>query len=163
MHGNSRARAISAGVAATVSAFTLLVALPSSAHAAGEGCKDKNGDAKLCGEVSNASHLAMHTTIKLGSGSDRCDVWNYDGGDKQKWVYAECTQKKLSSGGRRGGSGVDVDAVTFNSEAYILDFHGATTWKAKGVWTKIRDNETATCGTDVGLGVPFCRITWDLG
>ncbi|MEV0170374.1 hypothetical protein AB0I00_04475 [Streptomyces sp. NPDC050803] len=155
-------RTLSAAVAATVGAFTLLIALPSSAHAAGEGCKDKEGDPKLCGEVSNTSHLTMHSTINLGRGSDRCDVWNYDGGDKEKWVYAKCTQKPLASGGRRGGRGVDVDAVTFNSEDYILDFHGDQSWKTKGVWTKIRDNETATCGTDARFGVPFCRISWDV-
>ncbi|MFI0411404.1 hypothetical protein [Actinomadura sp. 3N508] len=105
----------------------------------------------------------MHTTVNLGSGTNRCDVWNYDGGTKNKWVYAKCTQVKLSAGDWRGGGTVDVDALTFNYDDYMLDFHGTLLWKTKGVWTKIHNNETASCGTDMGFGVPFCRISWDNG
>ncbi|MGI5203511.1 hypothetical protein ACQEU6_18305 [Spirillospora sp. CA-108201] len=146
--------------AAAIGAFAFLVIAPSQAQAAASENCAKNA-LKLCGEVHNGSHLTMHTTVDLGKGTDHCDVWNYDGGTMNKWVYAKCTQKSLVSGGSRGGGTTDVDALTFNKDAYMLDFHGTLLWKDKGVWTKIHNNETASCGTDASFGIPFCRIVWD--
>jgi hypothetical protein len=115
-----------------------------------------------CGEVSNNSTWGMHVTTTLGEGPHYCDVWNWDGGSAQVWKHARCTQEYLGAGSHKGGGNVDVDAFTFNDRDYILDFHGNKTWKTKGVWTKIRNNEGANCYTDWRFYIPICSVQYEL-
>lgn len=114
-----------------------------------------------CGDAANASGFELRVTTTLGSGPHYCDVWNWGGGSTPKWQHAKCTQIVLSPGRTMDDVGVDVDAVTFPYDNYLLNFHGSWSWKTRGVWTKIYDNESAYCYTHLSLGVPVCSITWD--
>ncbi|MFJ1792614.1 hypothetical protein [Kitasatospora griseola] len=117
-----------------------------------------------CGIVRNYSKAVMHTTVGLGNSDapGRCDVWNYGGGTARQWVNAKCDQIALSLGGSRGGpaTGDDIDAFTFNGTSYDLRMYSENaplqTW-GKGVWTKIRSDETAQCTQPAGR--PYCFIT----
>jgi hypothetical protein len=114
-----------------------------------------------CGEVTNNSSWGMHVTTTLGSGPHYCDVWNWNGGSTWVWKHAQCTQEYLAPGSHKGGGSVDVDAFTFNTRDYMLNFHGSWSWKTKGVWTKIQNVEGAHCYTDWDFYVPKCYVVWE--
>lgn len=102
-----------------------------------------------CGAVKNRTGKLMHYTIDLSDGQPvGCDVWNRNGGTTPNHWAAKCTHKqvtRLVTGGN--GSGLDVDAYTFNYQGYH-ERHtrlGPWRWRQKGVWTKILTNEFADC------------------
>ncbi|MEV0321597.1 hypothetical protein ACIBKX_15780 [Streptomyces sp. NPDC050658] len=151
MRLRTRLLGVTAGCLGMVAA-TVLSAAPAQATV----CTGLN-----CGKVKNKSTAGMHFTVDLGSGGDRCDVWNYDGGNKEKWKYAKCGQTFLGAGKSKGGagSGVDVDAFTFNGTSYGLRMYSDTApvqTRKKGIWTKIRGDEVATCKQKYGR--PECVV-----
>lgn len=120
---------------------------------------------RFCGAVKNRSGKTMSITENLGAGSGYCDVWNWNGGPGSSWKHAHCTQKSWGSGTRGGnGTGVDVDAFTFNGQGYHERFSrvGSWHWRVHGVWTKIRDGEIADCGIGAGNAI-WCTVLWQLG
>jgi hypothetical protein len=143
-----------AGAAALLAACAAI--LPgTNAYAA--GC----GSFTPCGEVSNYSSWEMRDTTTLGAGPHYCDVWNRYGGRTPNWWHAKCTQETLRTGVHRGGGNVDVDAFTFASNDYMLNFHGSWSWKTKGVWTKIQSIEGAYCYTNWTFYVPYCEVIYE--
>ncbi|MFD5556703.1 hypothetical protein ACFWIA_23030 [Streptomyces sp. NPDC127068] len=130
-------------------ALTAVVALSGTGHAASDG-----------GDLNNETQWKMHLTYGLGSGSDRCDVWNYSGGPFENWKYAPCTQRSLG-GKKRSDTTKDTDAFTFNDRDYLVRVAGGDTrWATKGVWTKLWDNQDAKCVVDPMWGVPYCTVYW---
>ncbi|MEU9687859.1 hypothetical protein [Amycolatopsis japonica] len=137
-------------VATGVAVATGLAALNAPAASAG-GCVPP-----VCGGVWNNTSKTMSVTVNLGSGSGHCDVWNYDGGTTNKFKYAKCDQLDLGRGTFGGPRNkppyFDVDAFTYNGQGYHERFGplGTWHWRTKGVWTKIRDYQFATCNMDDG-------------
>ena len=118
----------------------------------------------LCGAVKNRTGRTMHFTRSLGSGNGFCDVWNWDGGPGTNFQHVGCTQEPMGNttvGGN--GTGIDVDAFTFNAEGYHERFSriGSWHWRVKGVWTKVRDGEIADCGIGDANEI-WCTVLWQL-
>src|ERR1041384_1490364 len=116
---------------------------------AGEAQAGSVCSGSFCGAVKNRTGRTMSITESLGSGSNFCDVWNWNGGPGSSFRHAACSQQAWGNGTRGGnGTGVDVDAFTFNNEGYHERFSrvGSWHWRIKGVWTKVRDGEIADCG-----------------
>lgn len=116
----------------------------------------------LCGAVKNRTGRTMHITFDLGSGNGFCDVWNWDGGPGESFKHARCSQEPRGNGTTGGnGTGVDVDAFTFNNEGYHERFSrvGSWHWRQKGVWTKVRSGEIADCGVGAGNEI-WCTVLW---
>jgi hypothetical protein len=116
----------------------------------------------FCGAVKNRTGRTMHVTLNLGSGNGFCDVWNWDGGPGGSFKHAACDQEAWGNGIKGGnGTGVDVDAFTFNFEGYHERFSrvGTWHWRQKGVWTKIRSGEIADCGIGDGNEI-WCTVLW---
>lgn len=119
-----------------------------------------------CGEVTNNSAWVLQYTANLNSkGSIHlCDVWNWNrgfGGPWERFKEVMCTQQTLGQNLHMGGGNADVDAFTFNDRSYLLDFHGKLSWRKKGIWTQIRNNEGATCVTSSEYNLPVCTVYWD--
>ncbi|WP_067133310.1 hypothetical protein [Microtetraspora malaysiensis] len=133
-----------AGAAAAVVLMASGVAVVGAPAASASTCTGR-----FCGAVKNRTGRTMHITLNLGAGSGLCNVWNWDGGTGSNSKQARCDQQAFGNGTKGGnGTGVDVDAFTFNSEGYHERFTrvGTWHWRTKGVWTKIRDGEIADCG-----------------
>ena len=144
-------------ISTTIGLFGLGAVVLSASPASAGSC----GTWTPCGEVGNNSAWTMQVSLTWREGPHHCDVWNGNGGSTAAWEYNWCTQENLSSGGHRGGGNVDVDLFTFNSRDYILNFHGAQTWKTRGVWTRIQNNEGAYCYTHPSFGVPVCEVVYE--
>lgn len=145
---------------ALVMASAVVVAGAPTAYA---GVCDGPGD-YLCGAVKNRTGRTMHYTTNLGNSTARgkCDVWNWEGGSGSAWRQAKCDQIGLGNGTRGGnGTGVDVDAFTFNGQGYHERFSrvGTWHWRQKGVWTKIRSGEIADCGIGDNNEI-WCTVLW---
>ncbi|MGH4011642.1 MAG: hypothetical protein ACRDTH_26340 [Pseudonocardiaceae bacterium] len=109
----------------------------------------------------------MYITTKfdennLNKFEHQCDVWNVNGGPSPAWKKVSCYHEALVPGGSRGGGKEDVDAFTYADRGYMLNFRGSQSWKDKGVWAKIQDNERADCYLNRRFGVPQCYVDWDL-
>jgi hypothetical protein len=116
----------------------------------------------LCGAAKNRTGRTMSVTESLGSGSDYCDVWNWEGGPGSSWLHARCAQETIGNGTLGGnGTGRDVDAFTFANQGYHERFSrvGSWHWRVRGVWTKIRDGEIADCGIGDGHEI-WCTVLW---
>lgn len=58
---------------------------------------------------------------------------------------------------------MDVDAFTYADRKYRVQFYGGTAKTVpKGVWTKIKSDEKATCYDNDVLGMPGCFVEFDL-
>ncbi|WP_406387635.1 hypothetical protein [Streptomyces sp. NBC_00887] len=102
----------------------------------------------FCGAVKNRTGRAMNYTTNLGDGNGRCYVWNIDGGTASHPDTLPCDQKSIGNGIVGGnGTGVDVDAFTFNGWGYHERFSrtGTWHWRTAGTWTKLWSGEFADC------------------
>ncbi|WP_214410737.1 hypothetical protein [Sphaerisporangium fuscum] len=149
-----------AGAAAAVVLMTSGVALTGAPAAFADTCSGR-----LCGAVKNRTGRTMHITLNLGEGSGYCDVWNWQGGPGDGFRHAKCDQQAFGNGTKGGnGTGVDVDAFTFNGEGYHERFSrvGSWHWRDRGVWTKIRSGEIADCGIGDKNQI-WCTVLWQVG
>lgn len=145
-----RTMTVRLAVAATIGAAAVAV-MPAPAQA--DGCRGP-----ICGGVRNWTGFTMHTTLDLWWGNDRCHLWNQYGGPIASSAIVACSQRSLGSWSTRGGygSGVDVDAFTFNYRGYYVYALGAYRWRDQGVWTRLR-GQVATCTSAFGAA-PRCVI-----
>jgi hypothetical protein len=123
------------------------------------------GTHQLCGAVKNRTGRTMSYTINLGYGGGFCDVWNKSGLPLASWWHAPCDQHSMGNGTRGGnGTGIDVDAFTFNREGYHERFSrvGTWHWRASGVWTKFPDGSFADCGIGDGNEI-WCTVLGQVG
>ena len=121
---------------------------------------------KPCGEITNKSTWTLQYTDNLNAKNSNalCDVWNWNrgfGGPWERFKEVMCTQQSLGPDLHKGGGNIDVDAFTFTDRSYLLDFHGRMSWRKKGIWTEIRNNEGATCVTSLDYNLPVCTVYWD--
>jgi hypothetical protein len=112
-----------------------------------------------CGRVNNdTGGDTMRYTLRLDDGaSDRCNVWNFPGGQKT----VSCAQEGLAPGGSKGGwyhDKTDVDAFTFPDSGYHVSFNGGITqsYHERGMWTKIASLDTITCKDTGDFETPYC-------
>ncbi|MFF8322928.1 hypothetical protein ACF06V_37980 [Streptomyces bobili] len=116
----------------------------------------------LCGAVKNRTGRTMNFTTNLGAGNGLCQVWNWDGGPGSNPRLASCDQQSMGNGTRGGnGTGVDVDAFTFNGYGYHERFSrvGTWHWRTAGTWTKVRNGEIADCGIGDRNEI-WCTVLW---
>lgn len=149
---NKMIRRLAMPIIGTLVASGAVLASPSPAQAG--GC-----NLWFCGEVQNNSPWTIRTTEVLGTGGPHwCDVWNGGGGMTWSWWHTTCEQKELASGQHRGGWGVDVDAVTFADQDYVVKVDGTILgWRTKGVWTRFHNDEYVTCFKNSN-GDPMCEV-----
>ncbi|MEU7579785.1 hypothetical protein AB0B50_19520 [Streptomyces sp. NPDC041068] len=91
-------------------------------------------------------------------------MWNWGSGPDKEWKYASCKQSSLKASGGHSKNKKDTDALTFNSGSYWVHFQdrgGKKFELKKGVWTKIRDTEVASCSWSQSLKAPLCTIFFD--
>jgi hypothetical protein len=107
-----------------------------------------------CGEVQNNSKHTLKYTYLFED--------NRKGGNTVKNAQVSCDQKDLGKGGHKGGGNKDVDGFTFADREYVVQVRGAKSRTIKkGVWTKVRNNELATCWDDAILGKVGCTVELD--
>jgi hypothetical protein len=149
--------------AATIGAVVLMAsgaAVVGAPAASAGGCTG----GYLCGAVKNRTGRTMsYVTKDLGTGSGRCDVWNWNngnGGNVESFKGVNCDQLGMGNGTAGGnGTGVDVDGFSFNGQGYHERFGrlGTWHWRVKGVWTKVSNGWFADCGIGDGNEI-WCTL-----
>lgn len=157
--GMARLRRV--GATATIAAIIgsgLAIAPASSANA--NECRIRG---YFCGTVVNVSGRAMAVAqFRSDLPHSRCVVWNDSnagvmGYPNRKWE--NCVTRRLDSGYRIGGNGVDIDGFTMVNNRYDL-FYG-NVWRkrlAAGEWTKISSFQTVICTRPIFGSTPNCRV-----